>query len=635
MALPVRRAVTAKQETSLTTVLTVTAPAGVATGDLEMLIVASDKQDPVTLDANGGTAWNALGSINTTVTTGNATSERIYAWWRIRGAGDSSSNDPKVNVTTDHACAARVCWQTGTFDPATPFENIVVGNEDTSDTSFNFPTGQTITGPDRMVYVITGTSRDSAVASTGMPAANSSGGITSLTTVLDINTTLQGGGGFGMTEGRALSPTSMGDWSSTYAAASRKTYISFAIRPVSSAFTKTIADGLALTDRWSAPPGNFPSTGILDDFNRAENPLSQGGNWANVSGPQANGTVCTTGINGYADRADLGSLTDAEAYCTVGSIWPGVGVRLSASPQNGYAFDATTTGWMIRRYDAGVVTTLYRDDSAVVSPGDKIGIRVVGTAITAFVKYGTNPWQQVKTVHDATYSSGRIGILSPAGSLDDFGGGVPGQVLTKTIADGLTLSDSIRKAPAKQVADGLSMTDAISKGPGKRVADGLALTDATAKAAGKGVQDGLQLTDQLGKASSKTVQDGLQLTDQISKGAGKRVDDGLVLTDSVGKGLGKRIADALTLTDSLSKSIGKRIGDGLQIADSILKGIGKRIADALGISDDVDRVLTDMDEPVPDWQEPLRIKTRRGTTVRAQAPEAQVEFRRGTSVRLG
>lgn len=223
MAAATFRAAGAKSEGGLGG-LNIIAPAGVATGDLEILIATCDQAETISITNTGGSSWTNLVSALVSATAAN--NEKLYIWWRVRQSGDGN---PELTNTADHICATRLAYTAGTFDATTPIEALATGTEDTADTSYSFAPGNSTAGSDRLVLSVSTTGRDSGLASTGMPAANAN--LTSLNSRADYCTSTNTGGGFGVTEGVLASAGAVGTWTSTYASSSRKAYASFAIRP--------------------------------------------------------------------------------------------------------------------------------------------------------------------------------------------------------------------------------------------------------------------------------------------------------------------------------------------------------------------------------------------------------------------
>lgn len=219
-AYPTFRAAGIKSE-GLTSATTVAAPAGVATGDLEILIATTDIAGTVSITTAGGSAWTAIAGTPVTVTAG----ETLYVWWRIRQAGDS---DPQVTATADHVCAGRLAYTAGTFDATTPIEIPTTGTETASDTSFSWAPGTSTTMPFEIVMVIATSGFDSA---TGQVPVASNALMASVNLRANYNTANGGGGGFGATEGQKLAAGGIGTFACTYVTASPKAYLSFGIRP--------------------------------------------------------------------------------------------------------------------------------------------------------------------------------------------------------------------------------------------------------------------------------------------------------------------------------------------------------------------------------------------------------------------
>lgn len=195
----------------------------------------------------------------------------------------------------------------------------------------------------------------------------------------------------------------------------------------------------------------FPTTSVLDDFNRANGAI--GSNWVAGFGdplPAVNTNSARGAAAGWYGAVWAPSGTpasfgpDCEAYYTIAvanlaSAQPaGVLARVS-TPTSG-----TFSGYMARvhsstgepelvRFDAGTPTTL--DTAIGVTPvaGDKIGLSCIGSTISIwYAPAGVWPGAATKTVTDATYgSAGAICVsINQTGAnsngFDDFGGGTLG-----------------------------------------------------------------------------------------------------------------------------------------------------------------------------------------------------------------
>lgn len=188
----------------------------------------------------------------------------------------------------------------------------------------------------------------------------------------------------------------------------------------------------------------FPTTSLVDDFNRADTGPPPSSNW---TGPIISGndgykvvsnqaTPNTVACSDYWNAATFGP--DTEAYVTVASSADGdyteLFVRLAPVGPNGYLArfrraDANP-GYtnFIYRCDSGSFTQLTTgtDNSAAFSANDKLGVEIIGTTITMY-RFHSGAWTAgIQATGDATYSAaGNIGMRTPIGATetyDDFSG---------------------------------------------------------------------------------------------------------------------------------------------------------------------------------------------------------------------
>jgi len=181
----------------------------------------------------------------------------------------------------------------------------------------------------------------------------------------------------------------------------------------------------------------FPSTRLLDKFNREDGPL--GDDWTALSGMSAampdvvdNAAGGGDGYKGALWNGSFGG--DQECYVTVkhaanAGRFFGLLARFTGDSGYGISFDPLTGHVGVARFDEGEATIL---DSAAYNPGDGhgLGIQCEGSTIRGFVRVGS-VWFEQFTVTDATYSAGSIGwhvfdLDEPDLFLDDFGGGAIG-----------------------------------------------------------------------------------------------------------------------------------------------------------------------------------------------------------------
>lgn len=197
--------------------------------------------------------------------------------------------------------------------------------------------------------------------------------------------------------------------------------------------------------------GAFPTTGVLDDFNRDNGPL--GANWTaahtffgtDLSVVSGNQFAPTSGdyVIVYYNVSTYGA--SCEAYVTVvtrttvNGDGPYVGARLqqacdSAPSEVAHTLDgyfaaielATTGNWRIYRMDDGTNTQLGDTVVEVSANGEKIGIECVGDQISCYRYSGA--WELQMTRTDATYGNAGYNALYGGSDdanyrLDDFSGG--------------------------------------------------------------------------------------------------------------------------------------------------------------------------------------------------------------------
>lgn len=178
----------------------------------------------------------------------------------------------------------------------------------------------------------------------------------------------------------------------------------------------------------------FPTTGILDDFDRAdEGPppsASWTGPWLQADELKVVGNQCTSNGAGDAYWNPETFGPDTEAFDTLRSAaTTDLGIRLT-TPGAG-----TTDGYMVRhlssslrafRVDDAILTQLgasLTDSSSGI--GDKFGAEMIDSDLVLLVTIA-GVWTPMLTRSDATYATdGYIGIhhTGSTGLVDDFGGG--------------------------------------------------------------------------------------------------------------------------------------------------------------------------------------------------------------------
>jgi hypothetical protein len=181
---------------------------------------------------------------------------------------------------------------------------------------------------------------------------------------------------------------------------------------------------------------------VLDAFNRANG--GAGSNWSlirpsgfatmNVSGNAAVDSSTSAFAWNYWNAANFGP--DSEAYVTVASYGASDVIRIGArvtggtNAHSGYYVAVSATGaWTIIRIDNGGSSPLtLASATRPISSGDKIGIRIVGSIVTALHYTTAAGWVQVLTYNTSSdtiryTAAGRLALEFKTSTLDDFGGG--------------------------------------------------------------------------------------------------------------------------------------------------------------------------------------------------------------------
>ncbi len=229
----------------------------------------------------------------------------------------------------------------------------------------------------------------------------------------------------------------------------------------------SIFGGHGLTDQGM---GGFASQPVSDNFNRAnENPLSGGGNWTRVgSQPLAlvsNAVVGTSvGNNNSESFSGAGQLVNCDVWVTLGTPSPtfsryaGVIARqqvtgfVIATGQSCYMVisDPAVHEIILQFVNVGGGVTTLGTWGITTSAGDSVGIRCLGTQISAYYKPAGGVWQLLGTVTDTNATQGYAGLTTndTAYTMDDFGVSLPGG------------TDSLVKTARKFPTDtGLSFSD--------------------------------------------------------------------------------------------------------------------------------------------------------------------------------
>lgn len=187
----------------------------------------------------------------------------------------------------------------------------------------------------------------------------------------------------------------------------------------------------------------FPSTGVLDTFDRANSTTSLGANWTADAYGEGQGSLGVISNTAYSSDATTRSNfwnvadygPDVEAHCTLStasSDYIGLGIRLqdtggAGGDVDGYAVEFQTTSIRVYRLDNTGFTQL--GATITISPalanGDGVGAEMSGTTITVYKRVG-GTWTSEGTRTDSTYSAaGKIALQIDLNTtrVDDYGGG--------------------------------------------------------------------------------------------------------------------------------------------------------------------------------------------------------------------
>lgn len=184
----------------------------------------------------------------------------------------------------------------------------------------------------------------------------------------------------------------------------------------------------------------FPTTTILDNFNRVNQGSPPSSNWS-LSAISSSDDFKVISNQGVSEDEDANwywnteSFSDSEVYFTFASLpqiddFVTVQLRWDIVNDIAYGLSATTIDGVnytleFYYYD-GASVNLFATYSKVLSIGDKIGISAIGSNISAYYKSISGIWTLLGSFTDTHLTSGYLGlylsVLSPF-KIDDFGGG--------------------------------------------------------------------------------------------------------------------------------------------------------------------------------------------------------------------
>lgn len=183
----------------------------------------------------------------------------------------------------------------------------------------------------------------------------------------------------------------------------------------------------------------FPTTGILDNFNRAD-AADLGANWSLIRWSHLSIESNQSSSPEFLVAEDYWNVEsfgpDSEVYATV--TWGssddalvGFYLRMMDPPSlDGYHILCGGSSYGIyyfSRFDNGVETILGAYENQNFASGDSVGASMVGDTLTSYHKPAAGSWSALATRTDATYSgAGYLGLYQAAVDgdyVDDFGGG--------------------------------------------------------------------------------------------------------------------------------------------------------------------------------------------------------------------
>ncbi len=190
----------------------------------------------------------------------------------------------------------------------------------------------------------------------------------------------------------------------------------------------------------------FPTTSILDTFDRANEGPPPSSSWSSSGFSAASGwSVQSNAVGGNSAGGMWGTLfgPDAEAYITWSTLPNNLGTfsvflrmqQIGAATVDGYQIRWTRNDSLpgfsqtFNRVDNAVVTQLgstFSDTSGAVSAGIKVGADIVDSTITSYVNSAGTWVTSASKSGDVTYAlAGSIGgtFSNSVARGDDFGGG--------------------------------------------------------------------------------------------------------------------------------------------------------------------------------------------------------------------
>jgi hypothetical protein len=283
----------------------------------------------------------------------------------------------------------------------------------------------------------------------------------------------------------------------------------------------------------------FPTTPLLDDFNRADE-LPIVGNWTSPTFSNESDTelyqnrLGTNPGSAYWDVSTFGP--DCEVWIEL-SVLPNIGgsaalrARIQgvgglSSASSYYALliydDASVRKWKFAKVVSGTFTSLTADQDfpETLTAGDKVGLQCIGTTLKAYWNHATNGWTLLGTITDSSITAaGYIGTdqNESVTHFDNFGGGTYSRYAAEVLTDSpvayyrmnnsefeVIASDNFNRANEDPLAG--DWTTAVGDGGAMRIVSNVATKNAAVDSNNDGaIYDGVTFPDNQWSAAKLSV----------------------------------------------------------------------------------------------------------------------------------
>ncbi len=228
----------------------------------------------------------------------------------------------------------------------------------------------------------------------------------------------------------------------------------------------------------------FPSTSVLDSFNRSNEGPPPSSSWGSPAVDGKTGLRVVSNTVGPPSGASQSNAywntafgADQEAYATISTMpgndnWIAFILRLS-NPDSGseafyvISFEQRSGTDVVGVYLIdGDVTPLGAEISQALAVGDGIGASIIGSTITVYHKPAAGSWGSIGTRSDSTLSGGGyigLEISGATGRADDFGGGTVVSVVSQSTSGALSWAGVQTRKTGISPAGVLSFSGSVLK----------------------------------------------------------------------------------------------------------------------------------------------------------------------------